>query len=92
MVLGATIKEFNYEEQAAIYLYYAQDTPLYQISTITHLPYAHIKSTVVLYSMRLSSKLSIFKKAVEYDRAQQVSIGEMLETNITDWCEDYGHV
>jgi len=74
-----TVSEFNFEERAAIYLYCLAKLPISEIVTATDLSTLHVISTLILYSEKLISKLSLFKEAVPYDANDLVPVREMLE-------------
>jgi len=78
-VLHLTIDEFNFEERTVIYLYYFAHLPIDKITDITKLSTPYVVSTLVMYCEKLALKTDIFKKAVPYDDADLISIGEMLE-------------
>jgi len=81
-VLHVTIDEFNLEERMVIYLYYFVQLPIDKIADITKLSAPYVVSTLVMYCEKLVLKLDIFKKAVPYDDANLLSIGEMFELGI----------
>jgi len=77
-MLCLTVAEFNFEEQAVIYLHCFVKLPISEIANMTGLSTIHVLSTLILYSKRLKFKLDVLKKAVPYDAVDTVSIKEIL--------------
>ncbi|MCL1788540.1 MAG: hypothetical protein FWG38_11185 [Defluviitaleaceae bacterium] len=78
-VLCYTASEFNYEEKRAIFLYCVVKLSIDEIATHVELPIPHVVSALVLYAQRLNFKLDVFKKAVPYDKAKQLSVMDLFE-------------
>jgi len=79
MVLHHTINEFDFEEQDVIHLYGVVKLPVREIITLTNFTPSRVISILTLYSERLASKLSVFRKAIPYGTADSVSVAEILE-------------
>jgi len=77
-VLCDTVEDFGFEEQEALYFYCFLNLPISEISKSTGLSHNHVVSVLCLYSERLSTKLSIFKKALPYDANDLLPISEIL--------------
>ena len=79
LVLHYTVEEFNFEEQAIIYLYYLANTPIEEIAHNTALSSLYVTSTITLYAQRLDQKVQLFKRAVAYNPQDLITTAEMFQ-------------
>lgn len=87
-VLASTLQEFNFEEQAAIFLYCVIDLPIKEISEKIELSILYVTSTLVLFSEKLSFKLGVFEGAVS-NVGSKVSIKELFQLEIVKELQVY---
>jgi len=78
--LYLTINDFNFEEQAVIYLYCFIELSIREIVILTELSTLHVVGSLILYSERLGFKVNVFKTAAKCNILDLVPVIEMFET------------
>jgi len=77
-ILAHTVEEFGFEEQQVIYYYCYLSMPVDGIAWLLELSELHVTSVLGLYSERVKSLLTFFKKALPHDANDGLHIKEIL--------------
>jgi len=77
-ILTHAVEEFGYEERQAIYFYCYLSMPISGIAKATDLTETHVTSVLGLYSERVKSLLTFFKRALPHDARDGLHVREIL--------------
>jgi len=77
-VLCATVEDFTYEEQQAIYLYHFMEMTFPSIALFVELTERHVISALGLYTERLTNKLELFKRVQPYNKEDMLHVRDIL--------------
>ena len=79
-VLCATVEDFSFEEQQAIYYHYHLDLSPQTIARVLELTEHHVESALGLYAERLTTRIDLFKRTLSYDDNDMMPTHEILLT------------
>ena len=77
-VLCDLISDLQHEEKQAIYYSCVSDATLEDVAQKIELSTIHVASVLTLYMERLTCKLDFFKRIVQYDEGDMLSVSELL--------------